>query len=400
MQDIRISFEINRSSFEASSFKNGKKSLEICACDGEIRVLVLYDYNERPLELNGNIKLGDKVELVLLDYRIELYVNGKIADEEWPCGERLFALGDELDLGENAHISPYFNENDDLPCVISSFENAEGWRPDDGSFVGDCMPYVKNGEYHVFYLKDRHHHKSKWGMGAHQWAHISTKDFKTWSVHPMAVEITDKSEGSICTGSWIRKGGREYLYYTVRRAGLPALIRRSVSNDGYHFTKDESFCFTVSEKYDAPSVRDPKVFLGEDGLFHMLLTTSLVKENRGCLAHYVSSDMEKWDECEKEMFVSPNHGQPECPDYFKYNGKYYLVFTLPGKAQYMVSDKPFEGFAPSSDSGVECAGVPKGAIWNDRLIFVGFKAIDGYAGTMTFKAARATHGGALIFEEL
>ncbi len=87
-------------------------------------------------------------------------------------------------------------------------------------------------------------------------------------------------------------------------------------------------------------------------------------------------------------------------DYFKYNGKYYLVFTLPGKAQYMVSDKPFEGFAPPSSSGVECAGVPKGAEWNGRLVFVGFKAIDGYAGTMTLKAATALDSGELVFEEL
>lgn len=398
MQNIKIAFEICDMPFHTSSHKNGESSLEINALDGILCASIRYDYNECPLELKGEVKTGDYIELILLDHRIELYINGKIADEEWPCGNRLFKLQDEL---SNVCVSEYFEQSSKAPSVISSFENAEGWRPDDGSFVGDCMPYVRDGEYHILYLKDRHHHKSKWGMGAHQWAHISTKDFKAWLVHPMAVEITDKEEGSICTGSWIRNGGREYLYYTVRRAsGLPALIRRSISCDGYHFEKDESFCFTVSPKYHAPSARDPKVFLGDDGLFHMLLTTSLVKEDRGCLAHYVSSDMEKWDECEEPMFVSPNKGQPECPDYFKYDGKYYLVFTLPGKAQYMVSDKPFEGFAPPSTSGVECAGVPKGAEWNGRLVFVGFKAIDGYAGTMTFKTATAKEGGELIFEEL
>ena len=401
MQDIQISFEIKELTFNAAAIKNAEKSLEISAVDGALCVSVKYDYNERSLELRGEVKTGDKARLVLLEHRIELYINDTIVDEEWPYGERLFELGDKLDLGENAYISPYFDKKETLSAVISSFECAEGWRPDDGSFVGDCMPYVRDGEYHIFYLKDRHHHKSKWGMGAHQWAHISTVDFKTWSVHPMAVEITDKEEGSICTGSWIRKGDTEYLYYTVRRAnGLPALIKRSVSSDGYHFEKDKDFCFTVSEKYHAPSARDPKVFLGDDGLFHMLLTTSLVEEDRGCLAHYVSADMEKWDECEEPMFVSPNKGQPECPDYFKYNGKYYLVFTLPGKAQYMVSDKPFVGFAPPSTSGVECAGVPKGAEWNGKLVFVGFKAVDGYAGTMIFKSATSLDSGELIFEEL
>lgn len=400
MQSIKIELQIS-SSVNAISYKNGEKSLEIVENGGVISVCVYYDYNERPLVLSGNVKKGDKVEIIFLEYRIELRINGKTVDEEWPFGERLFELGDTLENGENIHISAHFDKKEVLPSVISTFEGAEGWLPDDGSFVGDCMPYVRDGEYHILYLKDRHHHKSKWGMGAHQWAHISTKDFKVWSVHPMAVEITDKSEGSICTGSWIRNGGVEYLYYTVRRAGgLPALIRRSVSYDGYHFEKDESFEFTVSERYHAPSARDPKVFFGADGRFHMLITTSLVKEEKGCLAHYVSDDMEKWTDLDTPMYVSCNHGQPECPDYFKYGGKYYLVFTVPGKAQYMVSDDPFDNFAPPSESGVECAGVPKGAEWEGRLVFVGFKAIDGYAGTMTFKAARALDSGALIFEEL
>ena len=65
----------------------------------------------------------------------------------------------------------------------------------------------------------------------------------------MAVAITKPEEGSICTGSHMRVGDIHYLYYTVRMAdGSPAPIRRSVSRDGFHFTKDEGFGFTLSEK--------------------------------------------------------------------------------------------------------------------------------------------------------
>lgn len=400
MKDFKISFEIEKNPIYAVSVKNGRKALEIQALEGTLTILAQYDFNERPLELSCEINDGDKIEAVFLDYRIELYVNGTIMDEEWPCGTRLFEISDTFVGSIDIQVTEYKAKEKEEPSIIGAFENAQGWRPGNGVFVGDCMPYVKNGEYHVLYLKDRHHHKSKWGMGAHQWEHISTTDFKKWSIHPMAVPITKKEECSICTGSWIRKGNEEHLYYTIRRSGLPAIIARSISYDGYHFKKDETFGFTLSEKYNGPVTRDPKVIMGEDGLYHMFLTTVLAKENKGCLAHCISQDLEKWEEAKNPIYVVENSDHPECPDYFKYNGKYYLVFSIRGRARYLVSNNPFDGFVSVTDELIPCAGVPKCAEWNGKLVFTGFEPIDGYAGIMTFKCATAKENGELIFEDL
>ena len=401
MENIKIEFNLEDLPFYAVSHKNGRKTIEIQAFDGIITVSVQYDYKRNPLELTCEIKNNDHVSIILYEHRIELYVNNELKDEEWPFGNMLYSLGDTFVSDKSVTVKEYNEKEKEQPSVISTFENAEGWRPDGEVFVGDCMPYRKNDEYHVLYLKDRRHHKSKWGMGAHQWEHISTKDFKIWSVHPMAVPITESWECSICTGSHIEKDGREYLYYTVRRAnGLPAIISRSVSNDGYHFTKDKNFGFTLSEKFNGPVARDPKVIMGEDGLYHMFLTTALVEENLGCLAHYVSKDLEAWQEAKKPIHIVENSDHPECPDYFKYKGKYYLVFSIRGRARYLVSDKPFEDFEMIDDTLIPCAGVPKCAIWEDKLVFTGFKPINGYAGTMTFKSATADENGKLIFEDL
>lgn len=400
MRELKISFKVKELPFQAVSFDGDKKSLEIIAQNNSVSVAVFYDYKDKPLELVSEVKLNDEIDIILLDYRIELYVNGKIADEEWPYGNRLFD-DEKIASSVDISVSNYVPKVTKAPNIISTFENAEGWRAGNGVFVGDCMPYRKNDEYHVLYLKDRHHHKSKWGMGAHQWEHISTKDFKVWNVHPMAVEITDKEEASICTGSWICDGNREYLYYTIRRPmGKPALVARSVSEDGYHFEKDKNFGFVISDKYEGAITRDPKVFRGEDGLFHMILTTKLVCEDKGCLAHYVSTDMEKWEDFGEPIYIVPNSDHPECPDYFKYNGKFYLVFSIRGRARYLVSSKPFDDFVSLTDELIPCAGVPKCAEWGGRLIFTGFKPIDGYAGTMTFKGATAKPNGELIFEEI
>ena len=397
--NVKIEFIVEKLPLYFVSHKGGRKTFEVEAFDGILTASVQYDYERRPLSLNGEISVGDRVEVILMNHRIELYINGELKDEEWPAGNKLFEMGDIFVPEVKVAVSEYVGKNEEFPAVISSFENAEGWYPGNGVFVGDCMPYRRNDEYHVLYLKDRHHHKSKWGLGAHQWEHISTVDFKKWDIHPMAVPITDATEASICTGSWIEHGNLEYLYYTVRMGrGIPAPIRRSVSSDGYHFEKDADFGFVISERYHQASARDPKVIYGEDGLFHMFLTTSLISENKGCLAHYISKDMEVWEDFGEPIYISADAAQPECPDYFQYKGKYYLIFSLRGKAHYMVSEKPFEGFVMPEHPIIPCESVPKGAEWDGKLVFTGFKRMNGYGGSMTFKTATATETGELVFE--
>ncbi len=384
--------------FYGVSFSENGKGLEIKGDSDELCCCVWYDFHPDPLSLKGKSRVGDSVSLVLMNHRIELYVNEILVDEEWPCGNRLFTQGDRVEADCDIKTERYFPAKREEPCVTSVFFGAEGWRPEENVFVGDCMPYVRDDEYHVLYLKDRHHHYSKWGMGAHQWSHISTKDFVEWSVHPMAVEITDPAEGSVCTGSRIQHNGQDYLFYTVRRGGRQAApIRRSISGDGYHFEKDDNFGFILPEIYDGAVARDPKVIKDANGLFHMILTTSLVAEGRGCLAHFVSGDLQDWQDTHEPLYVSEDGTEPECPDYIFYKNRYYLIFSLNGRARYMLSEEPFANWKMPENPEIPCASVPKGAVWGDKIVFTGFKGIDGYAGTMTFKSAVADEKGELVF---
>lgn len=391
------------------SEKDGDKILN-CELVGEnLEFYIRYDYKyEQPLCLKSAAKIGDDIKINIYPYRIELYVNGVLKDEEWPCGNHY--LSDVLKNNElliktcDVNITKYDSENNttDYPSVISSFENAEGWKPENNVFVGDCMPYSYNGVYHVLYLKDRHHHTSKWGLGAHQWSHISSADFKKWDVHPPAVEIDDPTEGSICTGSWIFDGSVHYLYYTVRTCNhTSAHICRSVSKDGYHFEKDKNFYFTLSDKYIAENARDPKVFKDSDGLYHMILTTSFIEAEAGCLAHLTSTDLNNWKEEEKPIYIAPKGmGEPECPDYFYKDGFYYLVYSLKGKGYYLYSENPFTDWIEPNEPIIPCKSVPKAAVWNNRLIFTGFKEENGYAGTMTFLEAEVSKNGELSYKDL
>ena len=359
---------------------------------GQVTFDLWCEGRDRPLQVRADAAAGDRIEAVLLPHRMELYVNGQLMDEEWPTA---YVLPENFG---DCEVTEYQPCGCSEPQVLGEFRHAEGWRPGGGVYVGDCMPFSHEGRYHVLYLKDRHRHRSKFGLGAHQWEHISTGDFITWQIHPMAVPITKPEEGSICTGSWIAAKGKQVLFYTVRSCdGSPAKIRRSVSRDGYHFEKDEQFSFEIGARYTAASARDPKVILGEDGLYHMFLTTRLAVEKLGCLVHLVSENLDDWTELPEPIYVSPDENEPECPDYFALNGWYYLIFSHYGKGTYLYSDKPFSDWRKPADALIPCRSVPKMALWQDRILFTGFNGENAYAGTMTFMEAVQCENGELRF---
>ena len=360
--------------------------------DGMLTVSMLFTADPRPLVLTAAAVPGDEIDFVFRPYRIELWKNGVLMDEEWPFGDHY--LANAVQTLSNIQLIPCsVDPAPEEPAILGSFAHAEGWRPGSGVYVGDCMPYAHEGRYHLLYLKDRRRHRSKWGFGAHQWAHISTGDFVHWDIHPMAVEIDDPMEGSVCTGSHIYDHGRHLLYYTIRKSDRsPATIQRSVSEDGYHVRKDPDFRLLLSHRYRGVSARDPKVIRGEDGLLHMFVTTTDLTLNKGCLVHLVSGNGDDWTE-QGNVFVREDAYEPECPDYFKIGDYYYLVHD----GIYTYSKEPFGGWVQPENGVIPCGRVPKGAFWGDKLIFTGFDTDGKYAGTLIFREAMQNPDGTLTF---
>ncbi len=346
-----------------------------------------------------------------LGYRVELFVDGVLVDEEWPMGS-LVAPQEPLKIAEGAvgRIAVWDRDlsDDELQSLSGGRAGlaerearyfgpqtpvGQYWRPRGmNTFVGDCMPFFHDGRFHLFYLLDRHHHNSKWHLGAHQWAHVSTTDLIHWEEHPMAVGITDEKEGSICTGSTFFYDGTYYAFYAVRTTdGSPAPLYAATSADGIHFAKQPSIA-QLTAPYTGDSARDPVVFREEKtGLFHMLLTTSLrnpeIANRGGCLAHLVSRDLKQWEQ--REPFLVPGYpGEPECADYFEWNGWYYLVFSNQGVARYRMSRNPLGPWLrPRVDvfDGPQAIVMKTAAFTGDRRLGAAFVASGEYAGQALFR---------------
>ncbi len=150
---------------------------------------------------------GDhEIILSFTGVRWTMYVDGQVMDNDFAIGYPNFGEDNSWQLNSNfvsqASIS--------FPAMIAERDTTKKsvlkpavqyWMPSGhNAWVGDVATLYYQGRYHVFYLFDRRHHASKFGVGGHYFEHFSTSDFKTWTEHEAAVPIEEQWE-TIGTGS-------------------------------------------------------------------------------------------------------------------------------------------------------------------------------------------------------
>lgn len=284
-------------------------------------------------------------------------------------------------------------------------------------FVGDCMPFYHGGSFHLFYLLDEGHHKARNGGGGHQWAHAVTTDLVRWKHHPLAIPIGNEGEYdyvTICTGSVFFHEDTYYAFYATRtfdEAGKQTQrLCMASGKDGIHFVKSPRNPFlSPDERYEPQNFRDPHVFQdAETGLFHMLVSATerqpRVEKYGGCLAHLVSADLKAWEL--KEPFIRGFQSEPggwkcpECPDYFYWNGWYYLFISNPDEpTQYCMSRNPLGPWTSPKVNSFDCnaAKVMKTAAYHENRR-IGAFFLMSLAGNE--EGERWLYGGNAVFREI
>jgi len=223
-------------------------------------------------------------------------------------------------------------------------EQMQYFRPESPFFVGDCMPFYHEGTFHVFWLLDEGHHQGLGGLGAHQWAHCSTRDLVHWQDHGLALPRTQEWEASICTGSVFFSDGVYHAFYPTRKRDRTEVLSHAVSDDGITFRKLSPNPFATAPAGFSPgNFRDPFVFTDGTGRFYMLVSSMFeeypLRDRGGCLLRYSSGDLLNW-QMERPFLVPGVTGVPECPDLFEWNGRHYLLFASNLIARYRMSSGP------------------------------------------------------------
>jgi len=231
--------------------------------------------------------------------------------------------------------------------TIQSTKTMQYFKPKGDLFVGDCIPFSRNGTYYYYWLLDSAHHKSLNGLGGHQWALSTSSDLKHWKQFPLVLKIDEEWEKSICTGSVVFYKGKYYAFYATRLLNdgkINEQLSYAVSNDGVHFDKQKPNPFyTSAPGYSKRNFRDPKVFVDNNGEFHLFVASNQEKPvmgiNSGCLVHLSSRDLKNWTV--HDPILTGQKSTPECPDYFYWKGWYYLVYSDDSNTFYVKSKQPY-----------------------------------------------------------
>jgi hypothetical protein len=336
---------------------------------------------------------------------LELFVDGVLVDEEWPhgalyqfCAPFLIGAGCENGRvttgfrGEIDHVALWNRalNDEEIAALAGGAEEVarrdreilgpvqasiQYWKPRGyNAWAGDCMPFFHDGVFHLFYLYDRHHHGSKWGQGAHQYAHASSKDLVHWEHHPLAVPIVEQWECSMGTCDCLWHDGQYHMFYTdcgsrceyKDKPQQGSWIFAATSADGVHFHKDLK---PLVAGGDCTVFRDPAT-----GLFHMI---------RGGGNRLVSRDLRTWEETPGDFVARKPGTTGECPHLFAWNGWFYFILGTNAIWKSRSALGPWEEMKPTIYDGLF---VPKVAEFTgNRRLLAGFLFERGWAGHLALR---------------
>ncbi|MFQ6095373.1 MAG: family 43 glycosylhydrolase [Candidatus Bathyarchaeia archaeon] len=212
------------------------------------------------------------------------------------------------------------------------------FKPADG-YVGDIIPFCWDGEYHAFYLKRQEGLDDSPGIQLLLWAHAVSTDLVRWEEMPNALEVggpEDPDSKGCWTGSVIEREGTFHIFYTghnvLKEKYPPQTVCHATSPDLIHWSKDPLNPVITPDPmwYENDDWRDPFVFWNERDECYWMLITARVKDSstprRGCIALAKSKDLKSW-RVHPPLWKPYLMYAPECPDLFRMDGRWYLVFS-------------------------------------------------------------------------
>ena len=253
---------------------------------------------------------------------------------------------------------------------------------------GDPMPFYdqKAGEFKVLYLQEYINNMSYrfhpiWG--------VSTTDGCNYQSlgEVLPVGANDyQQDAALGTGCcyYNEKDGLYYIYYTGHNtnAKYTEAVMRATSSDFKTWTRDELWQLNGPDfGYSGVDFRDPQIFVAEDGLYHMVISTRPINGGDPKFAEFTSSDMKTWNHAGQFNMIWDR--MLECPDIFKMGNYWYLVYSESYKAswsrkvKYMMATSWEALKACFNDPGANWPKDGKEGVLDSRGFYAGKTASNG-----------------------
>ncbi len=259
------------------------------------------------------------------------------------------------------------------------------YKPE-GAFVGDPMPFfdpVAN-DFKVLYLYDLRPNPTGtyhpiWGVSTTDAAHYTSMGLQ------IPCGAIDSQDAALGTGSIVYSEADHlyYAFYTGNRyqptaSQAPQAVVMATSPDFKTWTKNTSFVLKPEDYgYGRYDFRDPCVFKGDDGLYHMLVTSRF--GSKGFLAEFTSPDLQNWTSRGRFMDMMWDRSY-ECPDVFKMGNWWYLVYS-----EQLASVRRVQYFKAQTLDGLKACTAGDAGLWPDDH--------EGYLDSRALYAAKTASDG-------
>lgn len=200
-------------------------------------------------------------------------------------------------------------------------------------YVGDPMPFYDplGKDFKIMYLQEFRPNQT--GTYHPIWA-LSTKNVGSYTSLGELISCGGlyEQDAAIGTGSTIYNPSDKlyYTFYTGNKYNPTSsdngqVVMMATSSDFITWTKNRNFYLKGdTDGYSKSDFRDPFVFEGEDGKYHMIVSTT--QNGKGTLAEYTSTDMKTWNHAGVFAYMHWDRFY-ECPDVFKMGDWWYLVYS-------------------------------------------------------------------------
>lgn len=247
-------------------------------------------------------------------------------------------------------------------------------------YVGDPMPFYDPVEqnFKILYLQDFRPNPADtyhpiWG--------VSTKDLSSYQSlgELIPTGTAAEADAALGTGSTIYNEA-DKLYYTfyTGHTAKQEVVMMATSSDFKTWTKSKSFYLQGGDYgYSVKDFRDPFVFKGDDGQYHMIIST--LQGTKGVLVEFTSSDLKSW--AHGGIFMSMMWDRfYECPDIFKMGDWWYLVYS-----EKMAAVRRVQYFKGHTLDELKACTANNAGVWPDnkegfldsRAFYAGKTASDG-----------------------
>ncbi len=205
------------------------------------------------------------------------------------------------------------------------------YRPP-GAFVGDPMPFFDPvaRDFKIMYLYEQRPNPEG---TYHPFYGLSTTDAASYIELGQMIQCgaIDDQDAALGTGSTIYDDSLQlyYTFYTANRHNPTdnqdaQVVMYATSKDFKTWQKSQLVLRGNPYFYYKSDFRDPFVFHGDDGTYHMLVSTK--KDEKGVIAEFTSADLKSWTSAGVFMTMMWDRFY-ECPDVFKMGDWWYLVYS-------------------------------------------------------------------------